>query len=252
MAWTYLDGEPPYGFAHRGGIGPAPENTIAAFQHATSLGYRYLETDVHVTSDGELVAFHDDELQRVAGLPGAISDYGWDRLCEVRLAGGHRIPLLSELLESCPDARFNIDPKADAAVDPLVEIIKAHGAVDRICIGSFSEARITRARKALGSRLCTSPGPAGLVKVLQAAYLRPSWKPPYGCIQIPTARGPIPLDTAGLIERVHRLGLQVHYWTINDADEMDRLLDRGADAIISDRIDVLKQVLDSRGHWPSA
>lgn len=249
MAWSYLDGVVPFGFAHRGGNGPAPENTIAAFRYATELGYRYLETDVHATADGELVAFHDDELERVAGLPGGIADYGWDRLSQVRLDGDHSIPRLSELFETFPDARFNIDPKADDAVDLLVDTITEYEAVDRVCIGSFSEDRISRARNALGPQLCTSPGPGGVAKVLAAAHLRPSWRPPYGCVQIPTSGGPIRTDSAGLIKRLHRLGLQVHFWTINDADEMVRLLDRGADAIITDEIELLKEVLQARGEW---
>lgn len=249
MAWSFLDVETPFGLAHRGGNGPAPENTVAAFTRATELGYRYLETDVHRTADGVLVAFHDDELERVAGLPGQISDYSWDRLSEVRLEGEHPIPRLSDLLETFPDARFNIDPKADDAVDPLIEIISRYGALPRVCIGSFSEDRISRMRAALGPELCTSPGPLGVVKVLVAAILGLSWTPPYGCLQIPTSNYRIPLDSAWLIGRVKRLGLQVHFWTINDEAEMRRLLDRGADAVITDETEVLKRVLQDLGAW---
>jgi glycerophosphoryl diester phosphodiesterase len=249
MAWSFLDVDPPFGFAHRGGNGPAPENTVAAFSRATELGYRYLETDVHRTADGVLVAFHDDELERVAGLPGQISDYGWDRLSEVRLDGEHPIPRLTDLLEAFPDARFNIDPKADDAVDPLIEIIRSFDAVSRVCIGSFSDSRIERVQTAFGPELCTSPGPKGVVKVLIAAILGLPWKPPYACVQIPVANYRIPLDSAWLIGRVQKLGLQVHYWTINDRSEMIRLLDRGADAIITDETEVLKQVLEERGQW---
>lgn len=250
MSWTYLDGRAPLAFAHRGGNGDAPENTVAAFRRATGLGYQYLETDVHATADGVLVAFHDGGLERVAGLPGAIEEYSWDRLSQVRLDGDHGIPRLTELLETFPDSRFNIDPKADAAVDLLVDVIRDHDAVDRVCVGSFSEARVRRARAALGERLCTSPGPTGMVKVLKAAYLNRGWRPPYGCVQIPVRSGVIPLDSSGLIDRLHQLGLQVHFWTINERTEMIRLLDRGADGIITDEIEMLKDVLIERGQWP--
>ncbi len=249
MTWTYLDGEPPFGFAHRGGKGPAPENTVAAFANAVALGYRFLETDVHATADGVLVAFHDDQLERVAGLPGGISDYDWSRLSEVRLDGDHGIPRMSDLLERFPDSRFNIDPKADNAVDLLIETIREFDATERVCIGSFSESRITRVRTALGPGLCTSPGPTGVAKVLAAAFVAPWWKPPYGCVQIPVKGAGIPMDSALLIKRLHRLGLQVHFWTINDADQMNRLLDNGADAIITDEIELLKEVLQSRDQW---
>lgn len=248
MSWTYLDGLRPFGFAHRGGSGPAPENTVAAFARAIDIGYRYLETDVHTTADGELIAFHDDELERVAGLPGGISDHSWDQLAAIDLGDGHRIPRMTDLLASFPEARFNIDPKSDDAVDPLVEVIAEHDAVERVCVGSFSDARIDRVRQALGPNLCTSPGPKGAVKVMAAARLGLRWKPPYGCVQIPVRSKGVRLDSAKLIRQIQSLGMQVHFWTVNDADEMNRLLDRGADAIITDEIELLKEVLIARGN----
>lgn len=246
MRWAYLDVEIPFGMAHRGGRGIAPENTEAAFAHARSLGYLHLETDVHRSADGVLVAFHDGELGRVGGRPGQIAELTWDELRQIDLGGGHHIPRLTDLLDAFPDARFNIDPKADDAVDLLVDAIRSRDAVDRVCIGSFSEARVQRAREALGPDLCTSPGPGGLVKVLAAAILWPRWQPPYGCIQIPTQANGLSLSGRWLIGRLHAMGLQVHYWTINERDDMIRLLDNGADAIISDEIEMLAQVLQER------
>lgn len=243
MVWPYLDVEVPFGMAHRGGRGPAPENTEAAFAHAVSLGYVHLETDVHRSADGVLVAFHDGVLDRVAGQGGEISELTWDELARIDLGQGHRIPRLVDLLDAFPEAHFNIDPKADDAVEPLIELISQRDDHDRICVGAFSEARVARVRAALGPRLCTSPGPGGMLRVLAAALLRPQWRPPYGCVQIPPAAGPLSLSSRWLIDRFHRLGLQVHYWTINEREEMVRLLDNGADAIISDEIDVLRDVL---------
>lgn len=220
---------------------------MAAFAHATALGYQYLETDVHRTADGVLVAFHDSELERVCGLPGVIGDYDWQQLSEVRLDGEYSIPRLTDLFEQFPQARFNIDPKADEAVDPLIAAIKEFDAVDRVCIGSFSDQRIARVQRALGPELCTSPGPRGVLKVVMSALLGGRISVPYGCLQIPTKAGPIPLDSPGLIRRIQDMGLQVHYWTINDPAEMTRLLDHGADAIITDEIELLKDVLAARG-----
>lgn len=239
MSWSFLDVDTPFGMAHRGGRGPAPENTEAAFARALDLGYHHLETDVHLSADRVVVAFHDAEL----GSGRRIADLTWDELSQIDLGGGHRIPRLVDLLCRFPDARFNIDPKVDEVVDPLIEIIASHQAADRVCIGSFSEERITRVRRALGPRLCTSPGPGGMVKVLLAALMWPGWRPPYGCLQIPPRAYGVPLANRWLIGRFHRLGLQVHFWTINDRLEMERLLDRGADALISDEIDVLAEVL---------
>ncbi|MGI9598608.1 MAG: glycerophosphodiester phosphodiesterase family protein, partial [Acidimicrobiales bacterium] len=98
------------------------------------------------------------------------------------------------------------------------------------------------------ARLCTSPGPKGVVRVLSAAKLGGRWRSPYGCLQIPVSQRGVRLDSAKLIRQVQAMGMQVHFWTINDADEMNRLLDRGADAIITDEIELLKDVLESRGH----
>ena len=260
----YGDVAVPFGMAHRGGSGPAPENTEAAFARAVSLGFSHLETDVHLSADGVVVAFHDDELSPAGGDGGTdvggghggppggrsggvvgrpIAELTWPELSEIDLGGGHRIPRLVDLLERFPDARFNIDPKVDEVVDPLIEIIESHEAVDRVCIGSFSEDRIRRVQAALGPRLCTSPGPGGMVKVLGAAIAWPRWRPPYGCLQIPTRAYGLPLTGRWLIGRFHRLGLQVHFWTINDRAEMERLLDNGADALISDNIDELVEVI---------
>lgn len=246
MGWPYLDVETPYGLAHRGGRGPAPENTAAAFANAIELGYVHLETDVHRTADGELVAFHDGELGRVAGRSGRIADLTWAELSEIDLGDGHRIPRLVDLLDAFPAARFNIDPKADDAVEPLIEVIRSRDAVDRVCVGAFSESRVARVREALGPRLCTSPGPGGMAKVLLAAVLPSSWRLPYGCLQIPPRAGGLSLSSRWLIARFHRLGLQVHYWTINERDEMIRLLDNGADAIVTDEIELLREVLAER------
>ena len=249
MDWTFLPSDPPFGMAHRGGEGPAPENTRAAFAHAVELGYSHVETDVHLTSDGELVAFHDVDLERLAGIEGRIADHTWAEIAEIELDGGHRIPRLEELLIAFPDSYFNIDPKVDEAVEPLAEMIRRHDAVDRVCIGAFSERRITRLRQLLGPGLCTSPGPSGMIKVLLAAVVLPLPRFPYGCIQTPTRFKGIPLDHPWLIARLHTMGLQVHYWTINDEAEMERLIDAGADGLITDELELLKSVLQRRGLW---
>lgn len=249
MDWSFLPSDTPFAMAHRGGEGAAPENTRAAFAHAVELGYSHVETDVHLSADGELVAFHDVDLERLAGIEGRIADHTWAELAEIELDGGHHIPRLVDLLTAFPDTYFNIDPKADAAVEPLAEMIRSHDAVERVCIGSFSERRVTRLRRLLGPKLCTSPGPSGIVKVLLAAVVLPrSWFP-YGCIQIPTRYKGVPLDHPWLISRLHRMELQVHYWTINDEEDMEQLIDAGADGLISDEVELLQLVLKRRGLW---
>jgi glycerophosphoryl diester phosphodiesterase len=241
----YLDHRRPIPIAHRGGDQAAVENTMPAFEHALSLGYRYLETDVHVSADGVLVAYHDADLTRLTGRPGTIADRTWAELEAIDL-GGASIPRLDDLFATFPEARFNIDPKVDAAVVPLGDAIAAHGAVDRVGIGAFDDARITALQQRFGPELCTSPGPAELLDYLA----RPSDGAfaTHGCLQIPPSFGQFEL-TSELIEAAHALGLQVHVWTINETHEMHRLLDLGVDAVMTDNVSELKAILIERDEW---
>lgn len=247
MTWPFLPRSTPFGIAHRGGNTAAPENTLAAFTAAVEAGYTHLETDVHLTADGVLVAFHDDSLDRVAGRNAKIRDMTVAEVQAIEIGDGHHIPRMEELFEALPDSYFNIDPKSDEAVEPLADLIERFDTVDKVCVGSFSDDRISRIRQRLGDRLCTSPGPKGAATVVAAALVWPRWSSPYGCLQVPVKAYGIRLDRPWLIGRIQRLGVQVHFWTINERDEMERILDAGADAIITDAIDVLAEVLADRG-----
>lgn len=254
--FAYFAEQTPVGLAHRGGATYAPnvgrENTVAAFAAAVEMGYRYLETDVHATADGRLVAFHDDVLDRVTDASGTLAELPWQEVSRARINGTEPVPLLEELLETFPEARLNIDVKAPAAVQPLVETIRAHDAVDRVCVGSFSDRRLRAVRRALGPGLATSAGPAGVagMKLLPGALTRLLHSPAQA-LQIPVthpvAGRPVTLVLPRIVEAAHRLGKHVHVWTIDSAEEMHRLLDLGVDGIVSDRIDTLRDVLAARG-----
>jgi glycerophosphoryl diester phosphodiesterase len=250
MAWSFLDVDTPFGFAHQGGDEVAPGNTMAAFEHAVSLGFDYIETDVQATADRVLVVFHDDDLARLANVDARIEDLSWEEVSQLRVAEEYPIPRFDEVVERFDDVRFNIDPKTNAAVGPLVAAIVHHELADRVMVGSFSDKRVRSVRSGVGDRLATSPGPLGLAGLLVRALV-PSWgSTSYAAVQIPTAFKFVPLTTSFLIRRFHRLGLQVHVWTINTEAEMIDLLDRDVDAIITDRPSVLKRVLRDRGAWP--
>lgn len=222
---------------------------MAAFQHAVDIGYLYLETDVHLSKDGVLVAFHDTGLERVAGLDGSIADHTWSELSTIDLGGGSGLPTLDELLTTFPAHRFNIDPKADDAVAPLAKAITANRAIDRVCVGSFSDDRLAELRARMGRALCMSPGPKGLLALALASRRgKPLADLRYGAVQIPPNLGRLPLSGAQ-IERFQELGLQVHVWTINVESEMRRLLDLGVDAVMTDDTQLLKDVLVGRGSW---
>jgi glycerophosphoryl diester phosphodiesterase len=249
--FPFLDWPGPLAFAHQGAHTPdgPGENTMAAFERAVALGYRYLETDAHVTADGVLVAFHDDRLDRLTDRAGVIGDLPWAEVKAARVRDHDGIPLLEDILTAWPDVRVNIDPKHDAAVGPLIELIDRTGTVDRVCFGAFSDRRLARVRAGLGPRVCTSMGPRQVARLMAAARGLPGGSFAAACVQVPVRQGPVPLVTERFVRAAHDRGLQVHVWTINDAGEIGRLLDLGVDGIMTDRTDVLKDVLTERGQW---
>jgi glycerophosphoryl diester phosphodiesterase len=241
----FLDWPGPIAFAHRGGALETIENTMEAFTYAIGLGYRYLETDVHVTADGVVVAFHDQDLQRSCGLEGDISAYMWADLRAAKVNGTGQIPRLEELLEEFPTARINIDAKSDQVVPGLSATLRRHGALERVCLGSFSDRRLVTLRRELGEAVCTSLGPG------QVASLRVATRP-IGrgqAAQVPSQHRGIPVVTPKFVDSAHRHGISVHVWTIDDAAEMERLLDMKVDGIMTDRPSLLKQVLLNRKEW---
>ncbi|MFJ8940065.1 glycerophosphodiester phosphodiesterase [Streptomyces sp. NPDC102365] len=246
----YLDHPGPIAFAHRGGAADGLENTVAQFRRAVETGYRYIETDVHATKDGELVAFHDATLDRVTDGAGRIADLPWDDVRHARVAGTEPVPLFEELLETFPDVRWNVDVKAEPALRPLLDLIRRTGSWDRVCVGSFSEARVTRAQRAAGPRLATSYGIRGVLGLrLRSWGLPGALRESAVCAQVPEAQSGIPVVDRRLLNAAHARGLQVHVWTVNEPERMHRLLDLGVDGIMTDHIETLRGVLRDRGTW---
>lgn len=245
-------------FAHRGGAFhpglEGLENTLTAFQHAVELGYLYLETDVHATRDGVLLAFHDAVLDRVTGSTGTIAELGYDDLAEVAVAEREQIPTLVSLLERFPQIRFNIDIKSEAAVRPLAELIRRTGSHDRVLVGSFDDRRMRQFRSHMDRPVATACGPSAVVAArfaprLATARLRRTAGDAY---QVPHRRGRLRVVTEAFVARAHALGRPVHVWTVDDPAEMHQLLDLGVDGLITDRTDLLREVLVERGQWMGA
>jgi glycerophosphoryl diester phosphodiesterase len=241
-------------FAHRGGAYHPDveglENTLAAFQHAVALGYRYLETDVHVTSDGVLLAFHDSVLDRVTDREGEIAGTTYAEVREALVGGREAVPTLAELFDAFPDARFNIDLKSEGAVEALAAFVREREAWDRVLVGSFSRRRTARFRALTGGRVPTSATPLDIVlfRLLPSGRLAGRLTR-CAALQVPHRRGRLVVATAGLVRRAHRAGRHVHVWTIDDPAEMTLLLDRGVDGLFTDRTDILKELLVERGQW---
>jgi glycerophosphoryl diester phosphodiesterase len=247
--WPYLDLDGVLAFAHRGGASEGAENTLAAIEAAIQLGYRYVETDARTTADGVAVAFHDDDLSRLTGRPGKLSEVTWAELSEATV-GGHPIPKLDELLGSYPELRVNIDPKQDEVVPLVAQAILRTNSIDRVGIGSFSGKRIKWLRQTVGPRLCSSVGPADIARLRLASFGLPLGSFSAGCVQVPVKfKDVVPVVDRRFVEAAHRRGMQVHVWTVDDADEMNRLLDLGVDGLMTDRPGLLKDVLVQRNQW---
>lgn len=250
--YPYLDHDGPIAMAHRGGArhpdNVGYENSMHAFEQAVGLGYRYVETDLHATSDGVVVAFHDHRLDRVTDRSGVIAELPWSEVRQARINGHEPIPLLSEVLERFPKIRFNLDIKADNGVQPAARLLREHDAIDRVCVSSFSQARVDLIRRELGERLATGFGQREIARLRFAPYRMVSRG---ACLQIPEYYGRLRVLTPSLLRRAHALGKQVHVWTVDNPPDMHRLLDAGVDGLITDRTDLLRDVLIERGQWVS-
>lgn len=273
---AFLGARAPLALAHRGSA-VHPENSLAAFEDAVALGHRFLETDVHVTADGVLVALHDPTLDRTTDGAGPLSALAWEQVSELRLrdasgaATGHAPVRLEELLEAWaglrPRVRLNVDVKELAAVVPLVELLARRPAdASRVCVASFSDGRrraVVAGLAARGVRVTSSAGTAGVARFLVGARLGlrgralralvgadalqvPRWT------TLPSLLGGrrVPLVTPSLVAAAHSAGLAVHVWTVDDPTEIAHLFDIGVDGVVTDDAAAAREVLRERGAWP--
>ena len=261
-AHPYLAGPYPRALVHRGwhldelaGL----ENSMSSFRRALDEGFRYLELDVHATADGEVVVSHDATLDRTTDAAGPIAEQPWEQVRRARIAGREPLPALRQVIEELPGALLNIDVKADPAVRPTLELLTEADVWHRVCLASFSAARLGRLRRDGGSRLITSCSPRDVLSLRLRGWLRQArvawaggWLPvPAQLAQVPRRQGPVTVVDPALLGAAHELGMEVHVWTINDAAEMRELLDMGVDGLITDRPDLLRDVLADRGQWPA-
>lgn len=224
------------------------ENTAAAFAAAHAAGAEYIETDCRVTSDGDVVLFHDEKLTRLLSDDRAVADVRTTELADL-LAPHGGLLTVGEMLEMFPETRFNIDVKSDAAATPLGTIIAPHA--HRVLLTSFSDARRRRAVAAVLAagaemRPATSAGRRTMiwVRVLSAVGLAPARVlRDIDALQIPEGYGPVRVLTPALLCAAHRRDVEVHVWTVNDPDDMRRLIRAGVDGIVTDRADVALDTL---------
>jgi glycerophosphoryl diester phosphodiesterase len=230
------------------------ENSLPAFAAAVDLGYTFLETDVRVSADGELLAFHDETLDRVTDGSGTLESHPWARLRSVRIGGREPIPRLEDVLGTFPRARFNLDVKTERAIGGLDDVLRRTRAHGRVLVTAFGERRRRAALAAVGGAEATSASSPGTALALAGTLLR---LPPLvsralggvDAVQVPVRQQGVPVVSEAFVDAVHRAGAQVHVWTVDEAAQISALLDLGVDGIITDRADVLKDVLTARGQW---
>ncbi len=238
--------------AHRGGSLTATnvgiENSLEAFAHAASLGYRHLETDVVCSRDGVAYVCHDVKLHRLTGQRLHVGDLDSTQVDELRLDARARIPRLDELLRAHPDAWFSIDVKSPDAVEATCRVVEQLDAVDRVCLGSFDHRRTLAIRQRL-PRVETAASRREVIEALVVPARRRD--PAYRWLSVPATRKGIPVVTRRFVDAAHATGAGVLVWTIDEPAEIERLVDLGVDGIFTDRTDTLRDVLVALGTWES-
>lgn len=260
MTVPYLSLEHPIRFAHRGSRVLWPENTMHAFDAAVSgLGYRYLELDVRCSGDGVPMVFHDATLERTTNAAGPITDWRAEDLRSLDAAyrfgedegfplrgSGIGIPTLEDVFSTFPGVHVNIDLKAPDIEWQVAEVILELGAEDRALIGSFHDVRIAKFRRITKGRVAVSAGPRAVAAMYTASRFGLAAPGRFQAYQIPFRVGVIEVSRR-MVDAVHRAGAHLHLWTVNEPEDMRKYLELGVDGIVTDRPDLLNEVLAERG-----
>ena len=234
---SYFENTGPHILAHQGLALECPPNTIEAFTKALSAGADYIETDAHGTKDGIAVLFHDDDIN---GAP--VSSLLMSELPAF-------IPTLKSVLEHFPDAKFNIDIKNSEASGPVAQAINELDAHHRILLTSFdANRRKTTMQKAPGT--ASSPSVSEFTPAFFAALCGQQWLvnrllKNFDAVQIPASALGLNIVTPRLVKIYHKAGVMVHVWTINDPEQMKKLLDAGVNGIVTDRTDIAQKLLNN-------
>jgi glycerophosphoryl diester phosphodiesterase len=261
--------EHPIAFAHRGGRRRWPENTMLAFGKSAELGFRYFETDLHLSADEVLMVFHDDTLDRTTDGSGPINGYTAGELKSFDAAfrfgskdgwpyrgQGVTIPTLEELVTAFPDASFTLELKEAGLADPLVSFVQRHNLWDRVMVGGYDDAWIKKVRLLSDGRMSTSSPRHETFFFWLFSRVGIGLPIKADALQVPCSHNGLTVVDRRLVRAARRAGKQVHVWTVNSAPEMHRLLDLGVDGLMSDFPDVLLEVLAERGsggpHHPLA
>ena len=251
----------PLVIAHQGGDGLWPGDTLYAFEHAAELGVDVLEMDLHITSDGVLVINHDETVDRTTDGTGEIEkmalaeiqalDAGYDWSSDDGETFPYRgmgitIPTLEEIFQAFPNYHMTIEIKTTeySMAVPFCEMIRTYNMQDKILVASFLDERMEEFRRACPEVASSSAKQETTVFVLLSkAYLGKLFSPSFYALQVPEKSSGITVMTAQFVRAAHERNLRVEPWTIDDPEQMKLYIDWGVDGIITDRPDLMLEVL---------
>ena len=236
--------------AHRGASLEAAENSFESFRKAFDLGYRVIETDIHSSKDGTAYIFHDHTLERLTGENLKISDLKDVDIDSLKVNKSSVIPRLSNVFEEFPEGLFNLDAKTWEATKPIANTIKKMGYSSRVCIGSFNDKRINAIIKELGVETCHSMGKSNATKFYLGAQLGIKQNFTAQCIQLPIKQFGVSLVARRVLRHARKLGIKIHFWTINNPTTMQKLLELNVDGIMTDDCVLLKTIMEEQFKWP--
>ena len=237
--------------AHRGASLVATENSFESFRKAFDLGYRVIETDIHSSKDGTAYIFHDNTLERLTGENLKISDLKDVDIDSLKVNKSSIIPRLSNVFEEFPEGLFNLDAKTWEATIPITNTVKKMACSSRVCIGSFNDKRIDAIIRELGVETCHSMGTSNVFKFYLGAQLGIKQNFTAQCIQLPIKQFGISLITQKILRHARKLGIKIHFWTINNSGLIQKLLELDVDGIMTDDCILLKTIMEKKHKWPA-
>ena len=242
----YGDGLGPIAVAHRGGAGLAGENSLAAFAMSHALGLRHVETDVRLTRDGVPVLVHDATLRRTHGIDRAVADLVRRDLLDDLLT-------LADALDLFPDTGVALDVKDLAAAPAIADTLRHTASTSRVCVAGAWDRTLAALAVLAGPDLSVAMGWRSLLALIAASRTRAPLirRGRSSFAHVPLRLGRLPVFAEQVVHRAHRIGVRVLVWTVDDPATMHHLLDAGADGLITDRPDLLREVLLSRDQWPA-
>ena len=262
--FAFFESDRPMVIAHQGGEGLRPSNTMLAFENAVALGVDVLEMDVHSTADGALVLIHDDTVDRTTDGTGRVNDLSLAEIQQLDAGDywtpddgatypyrgqGARIPTLDEVLSAFPEMKFNIEIKqTEPSIAALLcETLRAHGLTDRTLVASFHPTAMNEFRAAC-PEVATSMVEDEIRPffILNTIFLGALYSPPGTAFQVPEYSGNLHVLTPRFVGGAQRNNVAVHPWTIDDPGDMARFLEMGVDGIITDRPDLMLELLRTR------